>query len=335
MSGTFCAIYSVALVAAVFISSGVRGFGTGDNLKVVIDTDVGADDAMAIMMMLSKRSKAHIMAVTTVQGTTGVENATLGALLTLKVAQRTEIPVYMGSPQGLIFEQESANIYGYDGLGDTFWKPPIGQRKDGHSALALVNLVKKNPGTISLLCIGPLTNLALAMHIYPQLLLDLKEVVILGGSYKERSLIESGVEFNMRMDPYAATYVFNNVPQSKLITLIPQETVKGLNFDKDWRLKVLGKIDSAFIRFLNKAEKLSLYRKDDLWTPYAQTAASVILDPTIVNSSATANVKVDPSGHVTAITAILGHYKDIPNVKIVTEVSKTLQEDMLLNLMRG
>ncbi|CAH1392002.1 unnamed protein product [Nezara viridula] len=328
-------IYLAAFAAAIFMTCGVDGFKTVGDLKVVIDTDVGADDAMAILMMLSKQSKARVMAITTVRGNTGVENATMGALLTLQVAKRMEIPVYMGSPQGLVFEQNSTNHFGFDGLGDIFVKPPLKQRQDVHAALALINLVKKNPGEISLLCIGPLTNLALAMHVYPRLIMDLKEVVISGGSYKGQGNIRPAVEFNMYMDSEAASYVFSNANNNKLITLIPHETIEETAVDKSWRLKDLGKIDSGFVRFLNKAEKVSLSRKDDSWMAYGQTAASVLLDPAIVTSTRMAWVDVEASGRLTRGAMILNQDTKLINVRIVTAISKIGLENMLLSYLRG
>ncbi|CAH1392004.1 unnamed protein product [Nezara viridula] len=323
------AVYLVAAVAVLSLACGARELRYRDDLKVVIDTDVGADDAMAILMMLSKQSKAEVLAITTVKGNTGVENATRGALLISEVADRKEIPVYMGSPQGIIFEESSSNYFGYDGLGDIFDKPPLDLKKEGHAALALARLVKDNPGEISLLCIGPLTNLALAMHIYPRLQLDLKEIIILGGSYKGRGNVKPGVEFNIYMDPEAAALVFANVPQTKLITLLPLETIEENSYTKNWRLNDLGKIDSTFVNFLNKAEWLALANADETWLEFDPTAASFLLDPSIATSTKDAWVEVETSGTITRGAMILDQDNKKTNIRIVTGLDKVKLQSML------
>lgn len=300
---------------------------------MVIDTDVGADDAMAILIMLSSRSKAEVLAITTVRGNTGVENATRGALLISQIAEHKEIPIYMGSPWGMVFEQNSSNYFGYDGLGDIFEKPPLNLKRDEPAATALVNLVKEHPGEISLLCIGPLTNLALAMHLYPRLLLDLKDIVILGGSYKGRGNISPGVEFNMYMDPEAATFVFSNVPPTKLITLLPLETIEENAFTMDWRLNVLGKIKSPSIEFLNKAERLALSNEDESWFAFDPSAAILLLDPNSGNSTMDAWVEVETVGKISRGAMIVDYMTKKTNVRIVTRLDKNLLMNSLVQYL--
>ncbi|CAH1392003.1 unnamed protein product [Nezara viridula] len=284
------AVYLVAAVAVLSLACGARELRYRDDLKVVIDTDVGADDAMAILMMLSKQSKAEVLAITTVKGNTGVENATRGALLISEVADRKEIPVYMGSPQGIIFEESSSNYFGYDGLGDIFDKPPLDLKKEGHAALALARLVKDNPG---------------------------------------RGNVKPGVEFNIYMDPEAAALVFANVPQTKLITLLPLETIEENSYTKNWRLNDLGKIDSTFVNFLNKAEWLALANADETWLEFDPTAASFLLDPSIATSTKDAWVEVETSGTITRGAMILDQDNKKTNIRIVTGLDKVKLQSML------
>lgn len=306
---------------------------TNDALEVVIDTDLGADDAMAVLLMLSKLSRANVLALTAVTGNTGAVNVTRNVLLTLQVADRTDIPVYTGSEQGLVYKQVPTCYFGCDGLGDVFHnKPSLELRKEEHAALALANIVKERPGRVTVVCIGPLTNLALALHIYPRLLEDVKNVVILGGSYLGGGGVKPGVEFNTYSDPEAAAYVFSKVPVDKPVTVVPSETTHGVSLPLDWRINTLGKIDTCAVEFMNKAERISL-KKERVWGLADQVAVSIVLNPTIVKATKEAYLLVETCGDTGRGAVFRDDYHKTPNVKLVTEVDKDSIEELLIEYL--
>ena len=98
-----------------------------------------------------------------------------------------KVPVFAGSDQGLVYAVEMDYFFGYDGFGD-FDFPDAPDPRDvaekSHAATAIASMVENNPGKIAVLATGPLTNIALALHLYPRLLEDVKELVFVGGSYQ-------------------------------------------------------------------------------------------------------------------------------------------------------
>jgi len=132
--------------------------------RIIIDADPGVDDAFAIMLAL-KSDKLKIEAITTVAGNCSLDNATKNSLKILDLINRKDIPVYKGMDKALKKDNGNADyVHGNNGLGGIKYKPIIGTVEDGHAVDYLIESVNGNPGEITIVAIGPLTNIASAIN---------------------------------------------------------------------------------------------------------------------------------------------------------------------------
>ena len=151
--------------------------------KIIIDTDPGIDDALAILLALSAREELDVLALTTVNGNVDVEKVTKNAFKILDVAGRTDIPVYKGNRKPLMRENSMpADCHGDDGLGNIGVAESAGVPEEESAADFLIRKVREEKGEITLVPIGPLTNIAEAVQKDPAFVKNVKEVVIMGGA---------------------------------------------------------------------------------------------------------------------------------------------------------
>jgi purine nucleosidase len=183
-----------------------------DEKLVVFDTDPGIDDAMALLF-LRAQPNIRLLAITTVFGNAEVDVTTRNALyLTHRFG--IEAPVYRGAAKPLAIERHPAPraIHGEDGLGDVGAVDGVyRQSAAGEACDRIIELVRANPGRVTLLAVGPLANLALALQRDPAIAELVKEVVIMGGAFGwagRRGNVSPVAEANIFNDPHAADLVF-------------------------------------------------------------------------------------------------------------------------------
>lgn len=160
------------------------GSGRPEPRRLVVDTDTGIDDALALML-LAARADVELVAVTTTHGNCTTEAATANARHVLDVCGLSHVPVTGGLPAPLAGELSVAwFVHGHDGLGDCgVAPPPSPPAPAGDSAVeALVGLATRHPGELHLLALGPLTNLGAALRLQPDLLGAFRTVTIMGGA---------------------------------------------------------------------------------------------------------------------------------------------------------
>ena len=174
--------------------------------KIIIDTDTGSDDAVAIMMCLREPS-IDVLALTTVSGNVPLEQATLNCLMSAEIAVGKDRvpPVYVGADRPLIRDRVHArNVHGNDGMSDCNLIHPTVKPIEGiHACDAIIDLVKKYPDEIEIAVIGPVTNLALAMMKDPETMKHLKCIWTMGTSGFGRGNTTPVSEFNVYADPEA------------------------------------------------------------------------------------------------------------------------------------
>jgi purine nucleosidase len=175
--------------------------------KVIIDTDPGTDDAMAILLALNS-PELDVQALTVVPGNVALQRAMENALKLVSLADRCDIPVAAGAARPLVGEVTTAEfIHGENGLGNVELDTP-GCRADSRFGPDLiVELVHKHPGEITLVPVGPLTNIALAVLKHSSIVPLVKEVVLMGGSLSGGNAT-AAAEANIQGDPEAAKIVF-------------------------------------------------------------------------------------------------------------------------------
>jgi uridine nucleosidase len=177
--------------------------------KVLIDTDPGVDDAMAIQFAL-RSPELEVIALTTVFGNAGVEATTQNALRLLELDGFGHIPVARGSDYPLVRErgQLGMHVHGADGMGGLNLPPPKGKPIDKPAAQFIVETIMANPGEITLMPLGPLTNIGLSLLLEPAIVENVKEVILMGGSAYDRGNASPAAEANICNDPEAAALVF-------------------------------------------------------------------------------------------------------------------------------
>ena len=179
-------------------------------VKVIYDTDPGVDDAMALYYALAHPG-IDVVGITTTFGNVTVAQAAANALYLTAIAGRTQIPVTRGvaSPMVRQIEVKFDFIHGADGLGNLPSRVATSNQMDPRpSAQFIVDMARAQPGQITLVAVGPLGNVALALQLEPQLARLLKEVIIMGGTVLEPGNVSPVAEANVWNDPHAADRVF-------------------------------------------------------------------------------------------------------------------------------
>ncbi|KAK1562606.1 hypothetical protein Q3G72_014726 [Acer saccharum] len=179
--------------------------------KLIIDTDPGIDDSMAIFMAF-QTPEVEILGLTTIFGNVTTEDATRNALLLCEIAGRPDIPVAEGSLEPLKGGKPCVAdfAHGADGLGNINLPPAKAKKSDKSASEFLVDKVTEYPGEVSILALGPLTNLALAIKRDSSFASKVKNIVVLGGAFFALGNVNPSAEANIYGDPDAADVVFTS-----------------------------------------------------------------------------------------------------------------------------
>lgn len=174
--------------------------------RILLDCDPGIDDALAIALAHGSPA-AEVAGITTVAGNVGLEHTTPNALA-LAEFYGMDVPVARGAERPLVRPGSAASeVHGNTGLGDVVLPTAKAEPVSEHAVDHIVNTVAASPGEISLVAVGPLTNIALALRKEPRITEWVREFVIMGGSYT-RGNFSPAAEFNIAADPEAAGVVF-------------------------------------------------------------------------------------------------------------------------------
>ncbi len=178
--------------------------------RIIIDTDCGSDDAVALMMALKSES-VKVEAITTVGGNVPLPLATANALMTMEVCNAQIPPLYVGSEKPLFKELVTAvNVHGDDGMGDLNLIHPTIHPQKGHAVDAILKLVETYPNEIELVAIGPVTNIALAIMKSPSTMKKVKHIYSMGTSGFGYGNCTPVSEFNVYVDAEAYHVMLNS-----------------------------------------------------------------------------------------------------------------------------
>jgi inosine-uridine nucleoside N-ribohydrolase len=177
--------------------------------KILIDTDPGIDDAMAIFYALAS-PELEVVGLTTVFGNAETSVCTDNALKLLEIAGRTDIPVARGVDEPLVMPYRGAVafVHGSDGQGEVFLPPPTTSALPIDAAHFMIRMAQESPGEITLVALGPLTNVAIAMKIDPEFSSRLAGIVLMGGNAFCGGNASPSAEANILNDPEAADIVY-------------------------------------------------------------------------------------------------------------------------------
>lgn len=181
----------------------------GDVRRVIIDTDPGIDDTLAIMLALAS-PELRVEGLSIVFGNVSVAQCARNALTILEIAGHADIPVAVGADKPLVrpYHGHGSTVHGRDGLGETGLSGtrPVPDRR---AVDFLISRIGAQPGELTIVALGPLTNLALAVSVEPRLARWVREVIIMGGAVATRGNATPVAEANINNDPEAARIVFH------------------------------------------------------------------------------------------------------------------------------
>jgi inosine-uridine nucleoside N-ribohydrolase len=285
---------SGALVAALWFGCAGWAAAQAPPHKIIFDTDFGMvpqDDSFALMLAL-RSPELEILGVTTVAGNFSVEQATADALRVLEIAGRSDIKVYRGANMPLLHEKsEYATTRHGEWWSDAPPTPPPGgfakNEAEATSAVQfLIDTVNAHPGQVTLMAIGPLTNVAMALRLEPGFAGKVKQIYIMGGAVAAlpdgAGNITPNAEFNFWVDPEAARIVLRSgIPT----VLSPLNVSRKTALTREWYEKLVA-VDTPFTRLIR--ERLGpVFEKDPgrRLLMYDQVTVASLADPSLVTST--------------------------------------------------
>jgi pyrimidine-specific ribonucleoside hydrolase len=189
-------------------------------IPLVIDTDPGIDDALAILLALAS-PEVDLRLVTTVHGNVELAQATENALRVLHLAGRSDVPVAAGAAESLVHPQpeRAGHVHGTAGLGGVELAPSPATADPRPAVVALAELLMSSPEPVTVAAVGPLTNVALLLRVFPDAAARIGRLVVMGGSAARGGNVTAAAEFNVWADPEAAQAVFGSALPTTLVGL--------------------------------------------------------------------------------------------------------------------
>ncbi|WP_088549793.1 ribonucleoside hydrolase RihC [Paenibacillus aquistagni] len=298
---------------------------------IIIDTDPGIDDAVALAIALFSE-ELEVKLITTIAGNVSVDKVTNNALKLLKFFNK-DIPVAIGSNEPLLVAFEDAsNVHGQSGMdGYEFEEPTQVLVLSEHAVNAMRRTIMESPVPVTLVPIGPLTNIALLLKMYPEVKENIEEIVLMGGSASRGN---KGVmsEFNIATDPEAAKIVFaSGVP------------IAMAGLDVGWKALVYPE-DCAALKDMNKTGSMihSLfqhYRGGSMKTGlkmYDSCAIAYLLKPEMFEIVET-HVDVELNGSLTAgctVVDLKGYLKKPNNAKVCLDIDTVMFKEWFMDSLK-
>lgn len=250
--------------------------------RIIIDTDPGVDDSMAILLAF-RSPELKIEAMTTVFGNTGTDVTTANALRLAELAGHPEVLVARGAEKPMLrpYTGEGWRVHGRNGLGGVDFPPPQGRPDPRRAAQLIVDMVMANPGEITLVPLAPMTNIALAALLEPEIVGMVKEVVLMGGAASVPGNASPVAEANIRNDPEAANIVFHAGWPITMVGLdVTHKTVMNGAYME--RLKAAGNPHTDFIYAITR-HYMGLYaaRGVDGMPVHDPSAIAYLIDPSL------------------------------------------------------
>ena len=313
-------------------------------MRLIIDTDAGVDDAQALLLALAHQN-VRIEAITTVTGNIHVDYVVRNVASTLKVMGSEQIPVFRGAERPLVsdWNHQTAFIHGNDGLGDWADRPVSNKTAEAeHAALAMIRLSAQYPGEITLIALGPMTNLALATRLDPEFPSRIKQLIWMGGAVSGFGNTEVfTAEFNVQVDPEATYITLQAFPNSVMIPwetcvrhAIPWERVNTLLDVAEHSKHPIARFFLGISGFTIAASR-QVQGLHGLIVPDPITIASALV-PDMVTATQHRYVTVELSGkHTRGMTAADFTYMSPlqPNTHIVTAIDQGAFEAMMTTVL--
>jgi purine nucleosidase len=305
-----------------------------DKLKLLIDTDPGVDDALAILMA---HAHADVIGLSIAAGNVGLAH-TVGNALKLVQIIGAQTPVFAGCATPLVLPAaDAAFVHGADGFGDTGYVPSARSAENEHAARAILRLSHEHAGKLVLVAMAPLTNVALALKLDAALPQRIAKLVIMGGAVTGRGnthLVPA--EFNIGFDPEAAHVVFSSWPQ---FTLVDWELVlrHGIAFQTMERWLAVKNPRTQFFDAISRKtrEWTRAHGRPRLMVADA-LAMAVALQPDIVMRAENHHVAVELSGTLTRGATVVDwqdRFAQPANAHIIMDVDQVRFEALVASAL--
>ena len=302
-------------------------------IPLLVDTDTAADDCFALLVALLD-DRADLRAITIVGGNVGFDQQVHNALLTMSLAGKS-VPLHLGSRDPLEREWISAiDVHG-DGVG--------GQRFDGdhvysdeHAVEALVRTAAEFPGELRIICIGPLTNIALAVQKDPQFVANVGSLYVMGGSINGRGNITPAAEYNFYVDPEAADIVFRAGFEDVTVITWDPLTLNDTVFDPA-RIERIEALDTPLSRFFVRANaktfEFDVAEGNGGSTHPDSLTAVLAIDGSYATASARYGLAIETVGELTRGASIFDWRASDPNVTAIESVDGERFFEYMLRLL--
>ena len=310
-------------------------------MRLVIDTDTASDDAVALMLALAEPG-VTVDAITVVAGNVPLPQGVRNAIITCDVMGRTDVPVYAGRPGPLMRSLDTAqDVHGANGMGDIPLPTPSRDAEPEHGVLALVRLAAEAPGERTLVTLGPLSNVATALLLDPDLLGRWAHVWCMYGVSDAVGNASPSAEYNVWADPEAARIVLAHAEAgqvtfvgwdvSRRYAVIRPHAQDELLALGTLRGRFVNEINASVDRFCRAVTGLGGY---DLPDPITMAAA---LRPGLITASEGAAVDVisNGPGRGTLTVDRRPGVRAAPNVRLVTAVDEAGFKAMLREMCTG
>jgi purine nucleosidase len=305
--------------------------------RIIIDTDPGIDDSLAILLSIAS-PEVTLEGLTIVHGNSSTEQSTINALSILELAGACHIPVAKGCELPLVQPSLLApETHGNTGLGYATLSAPGSSPIVQHGSDFLIEQIMSNPGEITIVAIGPLTNIALAIRKEPRIVQAVKEVFIMGGALRHEGNTTPLAEFNTYVDPHAAHIVFHS---GMPITLTPLDvTYQCILLSEE--VEYIKEVDSAIPVFIEEATRFYM----EFHNEYQDIQGCVINDPLTLALTFSPElcdyeelyVDVDISGGVSMGKTFADFYKMTgkpANMKVAMDVRSRAFMDLFVERMQ-
>lgn len=305
--------------------------------KIIIDCDPGIDDTLALMLALSS-PELEVIGITIVCGNVPTDIGAENALKVLKFMNRLDIPVFYGEELPLKRKYVSAqDTHGMDGLGESNY-PAVTEAEVKKDAVNFLIHTLQTQKDVSIIAIGPLTNIAKALQKKEEVFENLDELISMGGSYKSHGNCSPVAEYNYWCDPDAAKYVYENLP--KKIHMVGLDVTRKIVLTPNILeyMQILDKEKGEFIK------RITGFYYDFHWK-YERVIGCVINDPLAVACFINRELCQGFDSYTTvetegicigqSITDAMDFWKKEPNSHVLTEVDQREFMTMFLTRVFG
>ncbi|WP_313352787.1 nucleoside hydrolase [Paracoccus sp. (in: a-proteobacteria)] len=291
--------------------------------KIIIDTDPGQDDAVAILLALAS-PELEVLGLSTVAGNVPLHHTQRNARMICELAGRPDLPVHAGCDAPLQRKLVTAeHVHGKTGLDGVTLPDPVMPLAPEHAVDFLIETLRREkPGSITLVPIGPLTNIATAFQRAPDIIPRVQEIVLMGGAYFEVGNITPTAEFNIYVDPEAAKLVFaSGAP----LTVMPLDVTHSALTSRAWveGMRAMGRIGQAVASWTDFFERYDREKYGSQGAPLHDPCTIAWLLRPELFTGRYINVEIETQGEYTLGMTVADWWRvsgRVPNATFIRDV---------------